>query len=145
PPWAPPTRPGSPPASGTTPTSCARTGRSRSAGNRSGARNSARRATRAGRRPSSAPWTGSRSPDGAGGRTRGDLRRHARDGADGSAIRDVLAQAVGELPPRQREPVALDEGVDGGSPATDGDGRARRVGGAGQSRHGDQQRPQSLS
>ncbi len=56
--WAPRTPRVSPPASGATRTSCARTGRSPSGGSRAGTRTVAGRATRTGSGPSSAPWTG---------------------------------------------------------------------------------------
>ncbi|TXS71184.1 hypothetical protein EAO69_22760 [Streptomyces sp. me109] len=61
-----------------------------------------------------------------------------------SAVGDVLAEAVGELPPRQGEPVTVHERVDRGAATADSDGRPGRVRGAGQSRYGDKQGSESL-
>jgi outer membrane protein assembly factor BamB len=61
-----------------------------------------------------------------------------------SAVSDVLAEAVGKFPPRQRKPVAVDEGVDSRASTTDSHGRSGWIGGAGQTWHGDKQGSQPL-
>jgi hypothetical protein len=61
-----------------------------------------------------------------------------------SVVGDVLAETVGEFPPRQRKPVAVDEGIDSCTSTTDRDGRSWGIGYAGQTWHGDKQGSQSL-
>ncbi len=74
------------------------------------------------------------------GRKRTVRRGRKRRGRNGwSGLGGVLGTALGELPPGKGEPVSVDETIDGRPPAADRHGGPGRVGGAGQSGHGDEQ------